>query len=51
MKECWRCGDKWMHGHKCKLVTNVHMLQQELTEEIAMQSEEREQEEKTGENE
>jgi len=30
--ECWRCGDKWVHGHKCTLVPNVHMLQQELEE-------------------
>uniref|UniRef100_A0A8R7QFA8 Retrotransposon gag domain-containing protein n=1 Tax=Triticum urartu TaxID=4572 RepID=A0A8R7QFA8_TRIUA len=30
--ECWRCGDKWVHGHKCTLVPNVHMLQQEVEE-------------------
>lgn len=28
--ECWRCGDKWMHGHKCKLIPNVHLMQEEL---------------------
>ncbi|XP_073355335.1 uncharacterized protein [Aegilops tauschii subsp. strangulata] len=30
--ECWRCGDKWFHAHKCTLVPNVHMLQQEMEE-------------------
>ena len=30
--ECWRCGDKWFHGHKCTLVPNVHMSQQEMEE-------------------
>lgn len=30
--ECWRCGDKWMYGHKCKLIPNVHLLQQEVEE-------------------
>lgn len=31
-EECWRCGDKWVHGHKCKLIPNVHLVQQETEE-------------------
>lgn len=38
--ECWRCGDKWMHGHKCKLVPNVHLMQPETEEPMPQEMEE-----------
>lgn len=31
--ECWRCGDKWVHKHKCKLIPNIHLMQEEITTE------------------
>ena len=37
--ECWRCGDKWMHGHKCKLVPNVHLMQPETEEPVPQEME------------
>ena len=45
--ECWRCGDKWTHGHRCKLIPNVHLLQpesmeQEVLEEEVLQQEQEE---------
>lgn len=43
--ECWRCGDKWMHGHKCKLVPNIHLLQQDDADQIVIDNEEIEQHE------
>ncbi|XP_044318611.1 uncharacterized protein [Triticum aestivum] len=43
--ECWRCGDKWMHGHKCKLIPNIHLLQQDNPEQIVIDQEEIQQEE------
>lgn len=52
--ECWRCGDKWVHGHKCKLIPNVHLLQQEAPEEMNLESEDnllQEQDDKTEEQE
>lgn len=33
--ECWRCGDKWVHGHKCKLIPNIHLMQQEMGDQPA----------------
>ena len=42
--ECWRCGDKWIPGHKCKLVPNVHLMQQEEVEQDTMAEESMEQE-------
>ena len=38
--ECWRCGDKWVHGHKCKLIPNVQAMQQEPEEQVTYDIEE-----------
>lgn len=43
--ECWRCGDKWMHGHKCKLIPNINLLQQDSPEQIVIDNEKIEQQE------
>lgn len=40
-------GDKWFHGHKCKLLPNVHLLQQETEENNVTDSEEQPQQEQT----
>lgn len=37
--ECWRCGDKWVHGHKCKLIPNVHLLQTDSVEQETLEEE------------
>jgi hypothetical protein len=26
--DCWRCGDKWFHGHKCAKIPALHLLQE-----------------------
>ena len=43
--ECWRCGEKWVPGHKCKLIPTINVMQEtdtpnDATEEIAVQEEE-----------
>lgn len=38
--ECWRCGDKWVHGHKCTLIPNVHLMQQEVEDTGPLEQEE-----------
>jgi hypothetical protein len=43
--ECWGCGEKWVPGHKCKLIPTINVMQEtytpnDATEEIAVQEEE-----------
>lgn len=31
--KCWRCGDTWFHGHKCKQAPAINLLAGEELEE------------------
>jgi hypothetical protein len=31
--KCWRCGDNWFHGHKCKQAPAINLLVGEEVEE------------------
>jgi hypothetical protein len=40
--ECWRCGDKWIPGHRCTKVPTVHAMREDIadpTEEEIQQEE------------
>jgi hypothetical protein len=31
--DCWRCGDKWFHGHKCSKIPALHAMQAEASDQ------------------
>ncbi|KAE8821183.1 hypothetical protein D1007_00810 [Hordeum vulgare] len=43
--KCWRCGDAWFHGHKCKLAPVLNVLTGEDPNEQAKEHEEMEEQE------
>jgi hypothetical protein len=32
--DCWRCGDKWFHGHKCSKIPALHTMQAESSDQM-----------------
>jgi hypothetical protein len=41
--KCWRCGDNWFHGHKCKQAPTINLLDGEDPESAENNPEEEQQ--------
>lgn len=48
--KCWRCGDVWFHGHKCKLAPVLNVLTGEDPTEQPKEQEELEEQQQTEEH-